>query len=56
MEDNNIYPILPDRLYTLRYDNKEVKVMGDILIAAYIHFDLNTPDLSRNSEEFSTDK
>jgi hypothetical protein len=45
MIDNNIYPIYPDRLYTLRYDDKEVKVMGAILISAYISFDLNTLDL-----------
>lgn len=46
------YPIMPDRVYTIRSGDTDVDVYGDILIAAYllykdteIPFDISPTDI-----------
>jgi hypothetical protein len=46
MEDKNIYPIDPDRVYTLRYELVHIHVKGSVLIETYLKHLFCTPDLS----------
>jgi hypothetical protein len=43
MIDKFQYPIFPDRMYTITFEDKEYQVIGAVLIALYAKYgDLNT--------------